>query len=99
MLAVARRALSDVACTGWELGCADARRLPVNTRAFDVAIAGWVFGHFRYWMPNEWRDAIAAALLEMERALVPGGALVVIETLGTGTASAAPPSPALAEYY
>jgi hypothetical protein len=35
----------------------------------------------------------------MARALRPGGALIVIETLGTGLEEARPPSPELAEYY
>src|SRR5262249_36512538 len=73
--------------------------LPVASGWADTAIAGWVFGHFRLWMPDAWRDAIGRALGEMTRALRPGGALVVIETLGTGTAEPGPPSDALAEYY
>jgi hypothetical protein len=35
----------------------------------------------------------------MTRALRPGGAAVVIETLGTGATEPAPPNPELAEYY
>jgi hypothetical protein len=35
----------------------------------------------------------------MERALRPGGALVVIESLGTGEDEPRPPSPELAEYH
>jgi len=81
------------------LAVADARALPVASGWADAAVAGWVFGHFRYWMPDGWRDHVGAALDEMARALRPGGALVVVETLGTGTEVAAPPSAALAEYY
>ena len=100
MLAVARRRLEAMAPpAAWELHCADARDLPVPDAWADVAVAGWAFGHFRLWMPEGWREEIGRALAEMERALVPGGALVVIETLGTGRAEPGPPSPALAEYY
>ncbi len=35
----------------------------------------------------------------MDRALAPGGTLMVIETLGTGTDVPAPPTAELAEYY
>jgi len=95
MLAVARGSVGP-ACT---LLRGDARALPVRSSWADVAIAGWVFGHFRSWMAADWRVHIAAALSEMRRALRPGGTLIVIETLGTGTAQPAPPSPELAEYY
>ena len=50
----------------------------------DLAIAGWVFGHFRLWMPEGWRDEVSSAVGEMRRVVRPGGKLVVVETLGTG---------------
>ena len=52
--------------------------------SFDLATAGWCFGHFRSWMPEGWRADVGRALDGMERAVAPGGALFVIETLGTG---------------
>lgn len=99
MLDVARRHLTATGRSNWELHCADAAQLPVPSGFADVAIAGWVFGHFRYWLPDGWRGSISGALGEMERALRPGGALIIIETLGTGLDEARPPSPELAEYY
>ncbi|HEU4726430.1 MAG TPA: methyltransferase domain-containing protein, partial [Kofleriaceae bacterium] len=85
MLAVARRHLSGLdEAAPWELHEADARALPVAAGWADVAIAGWVFGHFRSWMADDWQAQVAQALDEMRRALRPGGALIVIETLGTG---------------
>ncbi|UJR84697.1 class I SAM-dependent methyltransferase [Sandaracinus amylolyticus] len=67
---------------------ADARALDLASiggeGSFDLATAGWCFGHFRHWMPDGWRDEVGRALDAMERAVAPGGALVVIETLGTG---------------
>lgn len=98
MLEVARRHLTDSGAVGWELRCADAEALPVGEGEFDLAVAGWVFGHLRSWKAETWRASIGQCLSEMERAVRPGGATVVIETLGTG-AEAPAPSPALAEYY
>src|SRR5262249_51724924 len=80
MLEVARRHLARRTSTAWELSCADARALDVPSGWADVAIAGWVFGHFRSWFPDRWQHEIAAALAEMARALRPGGALVLVET-------------------
>lgn len=81
---------------------ADARHLPpeLNDQPWaDIALAGWVFGHFRKWMPEGWKAAIGEALGAMRRALKPGGTLILIETLGTGREIPAPPSEALGEYY
>jgi hypothetical protein len=50
-------------------------------------------------MASDWQAHVARALGEMRRALRPRAALVVIETLGTGSETPAPPNPALAEYY
>jgi ubiquinone/menaquinone biosynthesis C-methylase UbiE len=97
MLAVARRHLS--AADNCTLCLGDAHALPVDAGWADVAIAGWVFGHFRYWLEANWRESIAGALEQMERALKPGGTLILIETLGTGSEEPAPPSAELAEYY
>lgn len=99
MLAVARRRLAEVSETGWDLRCADARKLPVADGSADLAIAGWVFGHLRSWNADAWRNAIGEGLDEMARAVRPGGALILLETLGTGSEAPRPPSPELAEYY
>jgi uncharacterized protein len=99
MLEVARRRLAELPPGTWTLACADARDLPLEGARFDVAVAGWVFGHFRHWMPAAWKETVGRALSEAERCLVPGGALIVVETLGTGSTTPGAPNEALAEYY
>ncbi|MDI3287329.1 class I SAM-dependent methyltransferase [Polyangium sp. 15x6] len=98
MLEVARKHLGAHG-DGCRLELGDAQSLPVESGWASAAIAGWVFGHFRYWMPQDWRESIGRAISEMRRALRPGGALIIIETLGTGREVPEPPNPALAEYY
>lgn len=93
MLEIARRRLPGV-----ELIESDCLGLPEQKECFDLAIAGWVFGHLRSWRAADWRESIAENLAKMNDALVPGGALIVIETLGTGE-STPRPRPELAEYY
>lgn len=83
MLAIARRKLEGLGVTA-EFHEADARQLPLADASVDVAIAGWVFGHFRHWMPEGWRAEVRGAVDEMWRVVRPGGHGIVIETLGTG---------------
>lgn len=78
---------------------ADGQALPLPSRVAELGIAGWVFGHLRYWLPDDWRASIGQALDELQRCVGPDGSLIVIETLGTAAKQAAPPSSALAEYY
>lgn len=84
MLEVARRRLEAQGDVRFELHHADARALPLEDASCDLAIAGWVFGHFRHWMPEGWKLEVDAAIAEMRRVVRPGGGIVVIETLGTG---------------
>jgi ubiquinone/menaquinone biosynthesis C-methylase UbiE len=99
MLAFAARQLAAGGLRNWRLAVADNRRLPLAARRADLALAGWSFGHSCGWHPASWRAEIDLALGEMRRVLQPGGVAVVLETLGTGRSTPAPPSPALAEYY
>lgn len=98
MLDIAREYLDSADPEHLHLGAADARDLPVEDDWADMAVAGWVFGHFRYWMPEDWRRQTSVALDEMDRALTDGGVGVVIETLGTGESEPSPPQ-GLVEYY
>ncbi len=77
---------------------ADGRSLPLEANIADLAIAGWVFGHFRSWMP-QWKSEIGRALDELDRVTKLGGSAVIIETLGTGFETPRAPTEALAEYY
>ena len=64
----------------------------------DIAIAGWVFGHFRSWSADDWRKQVGTALSHLERVTCAGGTVVIIETLGTGSESPSPTAELL-EYY
>lgn len=86
----------------WRYVPGDARALPrsaVPDAGFDLGVAAWVFGHLRQWRPAAWRAEVAQAVGELRRAVRPGGVVVVVDTLGTGTITPAAPTPALAEYH
>jgi ubiquinone/menaquinone biosynthesis C-methylase UbiE len=84
---------------GWPLLQGDMRRLPFASAGFDGVIAGWSIGHLVGWHPHDWRTPIGQVLHEMLRVARPEGALVILETLGTGALSPAPPHAGLAAYY
>lgn len=83
----------------WNLAQGDMRGLPFPTESADVVTAGWSIGHLRGWYPEDWQVQIGRVLQEMHRVVVSGGALIIIETLTTGSLTPAPPNERLAEYY
>lgn len=99
MLAVTQRKLTQTGLTNWRTVVCDNGALPLLDRAADMVIAGWSLGHAVGWYPDRWHDVIGAALNEMRRVLRPGGALIIFETLGTGTEVPTPPHEGLAAYY
>ena len=95
MLDVARQRLGDRV----EFHAVTVQELSVPARQFDLAIAGWVLGHFVAWHADRWREEIGQALGRMGAALRPGGVLAIIETLGSGAREPCPPTPGLGAYY
>jgi ubiquinone/menaquinone biosynthesis C-methylase UbiE len=83
----------------WSLAVADNNAMPFVNNSADVTIAGWSFGHATGWTPDNWREVIGAAVAEMQRLTRDGGTLIILETLGTGRETPAPPNQALADYY
>lgn len=99
MLVVAARSLGEMGYTNWTVKQAENKQIPVDAASADVVIAGWSFGHGVGWYPETWREEIGAMVDEMLRVLRPGGTAFILETLGTGSESPAPPTPGLAVYY
>jgi len=83
----------------WGVAQADMRQLPVPSRWADIITAGWALGHFTGWYGHSWQYEADKVLQEMHRIVRPGGALIIIETLTTGSLTPAPPGPKLAKYY
>jgi len=86
-------------CASWPLIHGDNRALPFPDNRADIVTAGWAIGHLRGWFEDDWQTQIGRILNEMERVAVPGGCLIIMETLTTGALQPAPPTPGLAEYY
>ena len=89
----------DTAAGVWPLIQADMRRLPFKGSWAEVITAGWAIGHLRAWYAEDWQKQIGKILLEMQRLVVKGGTLIIMETLSTGSPVAQPPTAELAELY
>ncbi len=96
---VEQQRLRDELGGGWPLVLADMARLPFGSGSFDVLMAGWALGHTTEWFPESWLSRVAGVIDEMKRVLRTPGALIILETLGTGALQPAPPAPTLAAYY
>jgi ubiquinone/menaquinone biosynthesis C-methylase UbiE len=83
----------------WGLLQGDLRLLPFPENFFDIITAGWAVGHFQGWYPDDWHVQVDRAIHEMLRVVKPGGVLIIIETLTTGSTVPAPPTEGLAKYY
>jgi len=83
----------------WGLIQGDLRVLPFLENLFDVITAGWAIGHFQGWYSSDWHVQVDQAINEMIRTLKPGGEMVIMETLTTGSKIPAPPTERLAAYY
>ena len=60
---------------------------------------GWAIGDFVGWYRDDWPTQVGRVLTEMHRLARPDGALIIIETLTTGSLEPAPPNQGLAAYY
>ncbi len=83
----------------WNLAQGDMRLLPIQDSWADVTTAGWAAGHFCGWFPETWQEEIDRFIQEMQRVTKLSGYLFIMETLGTGKETPAPPTLALTEYY
>lgn len=99
MLATAHETLQLTGMTNWNLAAADNRAVPMPDNSADIAIEGWSFGHSVGWYPETWQLEVGRMLSEMQRIVKPGGTLILLETLGTGSKQPQPPTPSLAELY
>lgn len=98
MLAEAETSLRAMGLDNWVTGVADHRQIPVKNSSADVVISGWSFCYLAVWGGSNWQFDLQAGLNETQRILRPGGMILIIESLGTGTEKPRPPEH-LREYF
>lgn len=79
-------------------GIADHRCLPVNDHSVDLITAGWSVCYLASSNHADWQSSLEHTLAEFRRVLRPGGTIVILETMGTGTDGPQPPD-FLTGYY
>jgi len=91
MLEVAEKSLRKMVLTNWQTGMADHRQVPLADKSADLVISGWSFCYLAVWGGADWQSALQDGLNEIQRILRPGGMVIIIESLGTGTEKPHPP--------
>jgi ubiquinone/menaquinone biosynthesis C-methylase UbiE len=100
MLTAARSKLARCPDLRWQTVVTEHRRMPLPDGCADIALAGWTLGYFNSRFYGEgWQTALQQALCEMQRVLRPGGTIIIIDTLGTGSTEPTAPHEGLVAYY
>jgi ubiquinone/menaquinone biosynthesis C-methylase UbiE len=91
MLEIAEKSLHEMGVTNWSTEFADHRQVLVDDASADLVISGWSFCYLAVWGGNDWKSALQDGMREIERITRPGGMVILIESLGTGTEKPRPP--------
>jgi len=98
MIKVAEKRLQESRLHNWKFEVADHRKVPAPTHSADVAVAGWSICCLAAYAGENWQQELETGLAEMKRVVVPGGTIIIVETLGTGCPSPNAPE-GLRPYY
>jgi len=99
MLDIAADTLTTTGLQNWLLAVASNHALPLPDACADTTLEGWSFGHTVGWNREAWHEPMTAMLAEMQRVTRTGGTMILIEAMGTGVKTPAPPNEGLAALY
>jgi ubiquinone/menaquinone biosynthesis C-methylase UbiE len=90
MIEIAHQKLRRLDRSKGFIAAGDSREMPLLSGCAEVAIAGWSLAQIATWHWDQWREEYGRAVDEMIRVVRPGGKVLIIETLGTGTTDPKP---------
>ncbi|MGG4345842.1 class I SAM-dependent methyltransferase [Paenibacillus lautus] len=82
----------------WTTVVADHRSLPIDSSSVDLIVSGWSISYLADSSHDDWRENLELVMTELQRVLRPGGTILILETMGTGTETPNPPD-FLTGYY
>lgn len=82
----------------WTTVVADHRSLPIDSSSVDLIVSGWSISYLADSSHDDWRENLKLVMTELQRVLRPGGTILILETMGTGTETPNPPD-FLTGYY
>ena len=82
----------------WTTVVADHRDLPIDSSSVDLIVSGWSISYLADSSHDDWRENLELVMTELRRVLRPGGTILILETMGTGTETPNPPD-FLTGYY
>lgn len=82
----------------WTTVVADHRSLPVDSSSVDLIVSGWSISYLANSGEENGRENLRLVMAELRRVLRPGGTMIILETMGTGTETPNPPH-FLTDYY
>lgn len=99
MLDILEGKLADSHVTrNWTTVVADHRSLPINSSSVDLIVSGWSISYLANSSQEACYENLELVMAELQRVLRPGGTMIILETMGTGTETPNPPN-FLVEYY
>lgn len=97
MLDRAAAKLAQTGAAAWRTEEADHRSLPLADRSADLVVSGWSICYLANTSVTGWARNLRQIIGEIKRVLRPGGTVIILETLGTGTET--PDAPAFLRGY
>jgi ubiquinone/menaquinone biosynthesis C-methylase UbiE len=92
MLKVTEKRLKANGATNVHMKVADHRHLPLEDSSADLVVSGWSICYLGSSNTADWQQNVRRTLAEVRRILRPGGAVIIFETMGTGTKTPDPPA-------